>query len=123
MQSFIRFYEDEKLDTYRMTFRLRHFKTNKILSISEVNNEQVEDLQFKSQDILYSGRVEYIEIILLGSYFFSNSQVECFVIKIFLLFVFKSHDDNICLKSFILHGIEKINIVGSDIININNLFI
>ena len=31
MQSFIRFYEDEKLDTYRMTFRLRHFKTNKIL--------------------------------------------------------------------------------------------
>ena len=32
MQSFIRFYEDEKLDTYRMTFRLRHFKTNKILS-------------------------------------------------------------------------------------------
>ena len=32
MQSFIRFYEDEKLDTYRMTFRLRHFKTNKILN-------------------------------------------------------------------------------------------
>ena len=33
MQSFIRFYEDEKLDTYRMTFRLRHFKTNKILRL------------------------------------------------------------------------------------------
>ena len=31
MQSFIRFYEEEKLDSYRMTFRLRHFKTNKIL--------------------------------------------------------------------------------------------
>ena len=52
MQSFIRFYEDEKLDTYRMTFRLRHFKTNKILSIAEVNNEQVESLSFKSQGIM-----------------------------------------------------------------------
>ena len=39
MQSFIRFYEDEKLDSYRMTFRLRHFKTNKILSLAEVSND------------------------------------------------------------------------------------
>ena len=52
MQSFIRFYEDEKLDTYRMTFRLRHFKTNKILSIAEVDDEQVEKLPFKSQGIM-----------------------------------------------------------------------
>ena len=44
MQSFIRFYEDEKLDTYRMTFRIRHFKTNKILSIAESKDEKV-DLQ------------------------------------------------------------------------------
>ena len=41
MQSFIRFYEEEKLDTYRMTFRLRHFKTKKILSIAEVPDEQI----------------------------------------------------------------------------------
>ena len=39
MQSFIRFYEEEKLDSYRMTFRLRHFKTNKILSIAEVKKD------------------------------------------------------------------------------------
>ena len=52
MQSFIRFYEEEKLDSYRMTFRLRHFKTNKILSIAEVNNEEGEKAGFKSQGIM-----------------------------------------------------------------------
>ena len=41
-QSFIRFYEDEKLDTYRMTFRIKHFKTNKILSIVEVKEDKKE---------------------------------------------------------------------------------
>ena len=41
MQSFIRFYEEEKLDTYRMTFRIKHFKTNKILSITEVNEDNI----------------------------------------------------------------------------------
>ena len=40
MQSFIRFYEEEKLDSYRMTFRLRHFKTNKILSLAETKDEK-----------------------------------------------------------------------------------
>ena len=42
-QSFIRFYEDEKLDTYRMTFRIKHFKTNKILSLVEVTDERTLD--------------------------------------------------------------------------------
>ena len=41
MQSFIRFYEDEKLDSYRMTFRIRHFKTNKILSIIEAKDDRM----------------------------------------------------------------------------------
>ena len=52
MQSFIRFYEDEKLDTYRMTFRLRHFKTNKILSIAEVDEGQDEKLPINPQAIM-----------------------------------------------------------------------
>ena len=52
MQSFIRFYEDEKLDTYRMTFRLRHFKTNKILSIAEVGEGQDEKLPINPQAIM-----------------------------------------------------------------------
>ena len=52
MQSFIRFYEDEKLDTYRMTFRIRHFKTNKILSIAEAKDEQLDKLPFKLQGIM-----------------------------------------------------------------------
>jgi len=51
MQSFIRFYEDEKLDTYRMTFRLKHFKTNKILSLSEFD-EKLEKLPFKAQGMM-----------------------------------------------------------------------
>ena len=41
MQSFIRFYEDEKLDSYRMTFRIRHFKTNKILSLIETKDDRM----------------------------------------------------------------------------------
>ena len=45
MQSFIRFYEDEKIDTYRMAFRIKHFKTNKILSITEVTDEKKDKLK------------------------------------------------------------------------------
>ena len=52
MQSFIRFYEEEKLDTYRMTFRLRHFKTNKILSIAEINSEDAKNLSLHSPGIM-----------------------------------------------------------------------
>jgi hypothetical protein len=37
-QSFVRYFEDSKLDTYRMVFRIKNFKTNKILSICPVNN-------------------------------------------------------------------------------------
>ena len=48
MQSFIRFYEEEKLDTYRMTFRIRHFKTNKILSIVEADNKESD--KFKKEN-------------------------------------------------------------------------
>ena len=36
-QSFVRYFEDSKLDTYRMVFRIKNFKTNKILSICPVN--------------------------------------------------------------------------------------
>ena len=52
MQSFIRFYEEEKLDSYRMTFRLRHFKTNKILSIAEINSEDAKNLSLHSPGIM-----------------------------------------------------------------------
>ena len=52
MQSFIRFYEDEKLDTYRMTFRIKHFKTNKILSIAEVNKENTGLFQNEDKGII-----------------------------------------------------------------------
>ena len=44
MQSFIRFYDEEKLDTYRMTFRIKHFKTNKILSIAEVSEDKIDPI-------------------------------------------------------------------------------
>ena len=44
-QSFIRYFEDMKLDTYRMAFRIKNFKTNKILTILPVDNaEQIESL-------------------------------------------------------------------------------
>ena len=49
IQSFIRFYEEEKLDSYRMTFRLRHFKTNKILSIGQVDNDELKNRNFKDK--------------------------------------------------------------------------
>ena len=52
MQSFIRFYEDEKLDTYRMAFRIKHFKTNKILSITEVKDESSDKLSFKHKGMM-----------------------------------------------------------------------
>ena len=52
MQSFIRFYEDKKLDSYRMTFRLRHFKTNKILSLAPINEESKDNNNIKAQGIL-----------------------------------------------------------------------
>ena len=44
-QSFIRYFEDMKLDTYRMAFRIKNFKTNKILTILPVDNaDQIESL-------------------------------------------------------------------------------
>ena len=55
MQSFIRFYEDEKMDTYHMTFRIRHFKTNKILSIIEVDNENSENIFYKDDNYIMKG--------------------------------------------------------------------
>ena len=57
MQSFIRFYEDEKLDSYRMTFRIKHFKTNKILSIAEVNDENSARLAFTTKGLMKGGGV------------------------------------------------------------------
>ena len=50
MQSFIRFYEDSKLDSYRMTFRLRHFKTNKILSIARLDPTEEKKMNFSSHE-------------------------------------------------------------------------
>ncbi|MCQ2816008.1 MAG: hypothetical protein MJ252_01970, partial [archaeon] len=37
-QSFVRFMENNKLDTYRMAFRIKNFKTNKVLSVKPIED-------------------------------------------------------------------------------------
>ncbi len=72
MQSFIRFYEDDKLDTYRMTFRFRHFKTNKILSIAEVSEEEAKKNNFKSPGLMKGEGVysdKYFKFALIDDVF------------------------------------------------------
>ena len=39
-QSFIRFYEENKLDKYHMIFRIKHFKTGKILTIKPIELDE-----------------------------------------------------------------------------------
>ena len=53
-QSFIRYYEDTKLDTYQMVFRIKHFKTNKILSITQVDPGELQSL-LKDIDMVNKG--------------------------------------------------------------------
>ena len=53
-QSFIRYFEDTKIDTYQMVFRIKHFKTNKILSITQVDPGELQSL-LKDIDMVNKG--------------------------------------------------------------------
>ena len=41
--SFVRYYEKSQMDTYKMAFRLKNFKTNKYLSIVKIDNDPTKD--------------------------------------------------------------------------------
>ncbi len=52
-QSFIRFYEDNKLDKYHMIFRIKHFKTGKILTIKPIElDEYISENEFVKRGFL-----------------------------------------------------------------------
>ena len=66
-QSFVRYFEDSKLDTYRMVFRIKNFKTNKILSICPVANINNNNNANSNIDHLLSEEDMYQKGYLKGS--------------------------------------------------------
>ena len=58
-QSFVRYFDDGKLDTYRMIFRIKNFKTNKILSVCPTSlNENNLDTLLSEEDLYKKGYLE-----------------------------------------------------------------
>lgn len=61
-QSFIRYFEDLKLDTYRMAFRIKNFKTNKILTIVPVDSSTIIESLVSEEDLNKKGYLRGSEI-------------------------------------------------------------
>lgn len=61
--SFIRYYEDNKLDSYHMTFRIKHFQSSKYLTLKKISPELLKteknilnkiSIKFDTRDNLYT---------------------------------------------------------------------